>query len=229
MDTNPLPTQDNEGSDSGSFYEEEESPLVYYVIRVTPHGKFNGIDLNIFLSGEPQLFNYVVGRESVPQEHFHIVAGTDASVTLQDIKDIIRAFIVPFWTDPETHKCPRGFGNKQYNAQVSTDYVKAISYAVKMDQYFYDGHSKEFIEECRAKSFEKKKPSDYKSEYINLCKEFQESDMDVREFMIRFVQLKARYGQMVNVQHAHGYALSNLVKRDPATAEDYVENFLYKL
>ena len=46
--------------------------------------------------------------------------------------------------------------------------------------------------------------------------------------MTEYCKLKAKYGQMVIMNQVYGYALSNLVKRDPEQADNYVNNFLSK-
>lgn len=218
-DTTPLPNQDDGDSDNGL--------TSHYVVRITPHEKFSFDQLHEFIQAEPQICRYVIGKEQVPQEHYHLVLTTDISVEIQDVRDIVRAFIVPYWE--QDGKCPKGFGNKQYNLQLSTNVDKAISYVLKeMIEYRYEGWSDEYIELRKAESFTKKKPTEFKSEYRELCTRFQESDMDIRDFMIAFVQLKAKYGQQVVMSHAYGYALSNLIQRDPSSADDLVENYLYK-
>lgn len=218
MDTNPLPTQDLDESDSGI--------VDTYVVRLTPHEKFTFQELHDLLKEEYQISSYVLSRELVPQEHFHLVVEVDSVVSEQDVRDIFRAFLIPYWE--VDHKLPRGFGNKQYNLQVAEDVTKAISYCVKDKDYVFEGYSAIYIQECAAASFSKKKPSDFKTEYRDLCTKFQDSTMDIREFMIQFSQLKAKYGQQVNIPHAYNYALSNLILREPDRAEDFVENFLYK-
>lgn len=227
MDTTPLPNREEDLSDSDSLSTSSLS-LSYYAIRITSHGKFTYDELKAFLEAEPVLCRYVVGRETVPQEHFHIVAGVDDSIQIQDVKDIIRAFICPLW-QTESGSLPRGFGNKQYNCQLSVDVDRAVSYALKLQDYTYVGFSDDYIASRLAESFEKKKPSNFKSEYMVLCTRFQESDMDVREFMTEYCQLKAKYGQQVRMSDAYGYALSNLIMRDPSQAEDFVENYLNKV
>lgn len=219
MDTTPLPSQDDDLSDNGL--------LNTYVVRITSYDKFTFDELYNFILQEPLIYRFVIGRETVPQEHFHLVLTTDISVETQDVKDIIRAFIVPLWQS--NGKLPRGFGNKQYNLQLSEYQDKAISYAVKLAEYRYDGWSDEYIAQRKAESFEKKKPSNFKTEYVSLSKEFQESDMDIREFMIKYIALKAKYAQQVNTIHAYNYALSNLFLREPEQIEEHVENYLYKL
>lgn len=219
--TTPLPNQESDLSDCGL----DEEELVYYVIRITSHGKFTPDQLYKYLTDEYQICKYVVGRETVPQEHYHIVAGVDKSRSELDVRDIVRSFIIPFWQ--EMGKLPRGFGNKQYNLQLSTDVDKAVTYAVKLSEIKYEGFDDDYIEKCKSESFDKKKPVNFKVEYQELCTEFQRSNMDLREFMIKFCNLKAKYGQQVIMSHAYGYALSNSILRDN-NAEDFVENFLYK-
>lgn len=226
MDTNPLPNQDNgdSGSDRSTQVDDE---LIHYVVRVTPHEKFTFEDLREFIYNEPQITRYVISRETVPREHFHLVLSVDNTVVDQDVRDIIKAFLVPYWQS-DAGKLPRGFGNKQYNLQLSTDVDKAISYAVKLGEYVYDGWTDEYIAFAKAESFDKKKPSNFKQEYRQLCDEFKDSEMDIREFMIKFSLLKSKYGQQVRMPDAYSYAISNLFLRDPSQAEVFVENYLYK-
>lgn len=217
--TSPLPTEGDGESDSGI--------LSHYVVRLTSHGKFIMDQLEAFLKEEAEITQYVIGRETVPQEHFHVVLTIDPSFNEQDVRDIIKAFLVPLWAK-EDGKLPRGFGNKQYNLQISEDLDRAVSYAVKLGEYVYDGFTEEYIISRKAESFEKKKPSNFKSEYIDLCDLFYESRMDTREFMVAYISLKAKYGQSVRMSDAYGYALSNLFKREPESIEGFVEDFLYK-
>lgn len=227
-DTTSLPNLDDELSGSEFSFTDELS-LDAYVIRITPHDKFCFGAIENFFKDEPIIHSYVIGRETVPREHFHVVCRVDNTVTEQDVRDIVKGLLVPFWEDEVTHKLPRGFGNKQYNLQKAKDLDLAVSYAVKQHEYCYDGFDPAYIEARRLASFEKKKPSNFKSEYLKLCEEFQDSDMDTRTFMIKYITLKANYGQQVRMQDAYGYANSNLVKRDNDKAEDLVEDFLYKL
>lgn len=220
MDTNPLPSQDDDISDNGI--------VNTYVIRITSHAKFTGEQLNEFLDKEFIFYQYVVGKETVPQEHYHIVVTVDTSITEQDVRDVIKAFIIPFWVLP-TGKLPKGFGNKQYNCQESKDLNAAVSYAVKLGEFYFSGFTQEFIDERKAESFEKKKPSNFKSEYIALVDDFQKSQMDIREFMIGYINLKAKYGQQVVMTHVYGYALSNLCLRDPSFAGEVVNKYLDRI
>lgn len=226
MDTTPLPTQDSDISDSGSVATHDSALLSTYVVRITPCDKFTFQQVVDFLKGNESFYSYVVSRETVPREHFHIVIQTDISVDIEDVRGDIRFFILPFWTD-SSGRAPKGFGNKQYNLQISNDLNAAVSYCVKLGEYEYEGFEEDYILERKAASFDKKKPCNFKSEYRDLSNKFQESDMDIREFMIEFCNLKAKYDQQINMAHVYGYALSNLFKRDK-NSEEFVENYLYK-
>lgn len=221
MDINPLPNQESDTDGDGM--------TVDYFIRLTSHAKFTSEQLIKFLEEECQIVRYVVGRELIPQEHYHISITTDISLEMQDIKDIIRAFIVPLWENPETRKLPLGFGNKQYNCQVTEDADKQLSYILKdkdWDNIWFTGYERDYLELKKAESFPKKKPSDFKAEYQQLCENFKDSEMDVSEFMSKFITLKAKYGQTVSLPIAHSYALSNLIQREPEQAEILVNNYL---
>lgn len=219
MDTTPLPNQEDDPSDNGLTTD--------YIIRITTCNKFSSEQLLEAIKAEHQFYRYVIGRETTPQEHFHIVVSTDIEVEEQAVRDIVKAFLAPYWVT-DTGKFPKGFGNKQYNLQTCNDLDTAVSYAVKMKEKWYEGFTDEYIAERQAHSFQKNKPSDFKSEYLALTTNFSQSDMTLHEFMVNFVTLKAKYGQQVQLHLAYGYALSNLIKRDPTEAENYVESFLYK-
>jgi len=139
----------------------------------------------------------------------------------------VKWFLQPYWTNPVTHRFVRGFGNKQYNCQECKDKDRAVSYAVKLGEFWYEGFTDEYIEQRGAESFEKKKPSTFKLEYIELCSKFQETDMDIKEFMVKYVELKAKFGQQVTLHHAYGYAISNMIQRD-GNAELFVQEYLNK-
>lgn len=232
-----LLNRDLDPSDSDSV--STESSLNHYVIRITPCDKFLTENLHQFLAEEPQLTNYLLAVETVPHLHYHIVVSTDSSVSQQDVRDIIRAFITPFWINPNTGKCPRGFGNKQFSILLPTNPPDcpddpipdhAVSYALKeTKEFYYEGFTEEYIEQCKAKSFPKKKVANFKVEYQQLVTKFHLSTMDMREFMTCYISLKAKYGQSIRTLDAYGYALSNLFLREPNLIENHVEAFLYKV
>lgn len=223
MDINPLPNQESDTDGDGM--------TVDYFIRLTSHAKFTSEQLINFLQNEVEICRYVVGRELIPQEHYHISVTTDVSLEIEDVKGIIRSFIIPFWQNPETFKLPVGFGNKQYNCQVTIEPDKQLSYILKdkdWDNIWFEGYEREYLELKKAESFPKKKPSDFKAEYQELCENFKNSDMDLRQFMVKFITLKAKYGQTVSLPIAHSYALSNLIQREPVQADILVNNYLDK-
>lgn len=226
MDTTPLPTQDRDlsGSDQQSLPPDD---LAHYLVRITPYEKFTFKELQDFLELEALLMRYVVSQELKPQIHYHLVLTTDESVQIQDIKDIVRAFIFPLWQ--KNGKLPLGFGNKQYNCQEAENLDNAISYALKdKKEYIQVGYEQKYIDERIQASFQKNSTKTFTTELQELQKNFQESDMDISEYMTKFIQLKSRYGQMINLQHAYQYALSQLIQRNPEQAQDFVDNYLYK-
>jgi len=241
--TTSLPTEELDSSDSDLTFSEDdslstigevdESSLISYVVRITPCGKFTKEQLYEFIKYEDKICNFVIAHELEPREHYHLVIQVDNQVPDQAVRDIIRAFIVPFWYESakdsqgvEQLKLPRGFGNKQYNLQISEDLDLAVSYAVKdkIDIYF-EGFSKEYINERIEASFKKKSKNTFKIELLELRKT---PGLDIREFMIAFAQLKAKYDQGVRLTDAHSQALSYMIKQDPSSAESFVEDYLYK-
>jgi len=226
MDITPLPIRDSDQSDNDESV--DEGILVHWVVRLTPYDKFTDEQLIKWLDDEFKFTRVIVGKETVPQVHYHLVIQTDISYDEDQIRLAIRCFMDPLWCD-ENGKLPRGYGNKQYNMQSCQDVDKAVSYAVKLGKYWNLGFDDTYVEERKAASFTKNKKKDFQSEYQLLCTKFQTTDMDLREFMISYVQLKASYGQQVVITHAYAYGLSNLIKRDPERATNLVDNFLYKV
>lgn len=228
MDTTPLPNGECDPSDSDSISLSEGSPD-YYVLRITSHGKFDFDILFKEFQDNPEFCQYVIGRETdTGNEHFHAVIGVDSSVDEQRVRDHIKGFLHPFWVTA-TGKMPKGFGNKQYNLQACEDLDKAVSYAVKLDEYRYEGFEEAYILARKGESFTKKKPSTFKLEYQQLLDKFAETNMDIDDFMIEFVLLKSKYFQMVSVADAYKYALSAMVRKDSSIAADLVKDYLRKI
>lgn len=226
--TTSLPTGDGDSSDSGSGSGSgsDGGKLNHYLIRVTPCEKFSFEDFHTYIKEESDIFQYVLSKERTPNEHFHLTCSTE--LNLDDTKGLIRWFLTPYWAGPDG-KIRRGFGNKQYNCQVARDLDKAVNYTVKDKELIvYEGFSDEYIEVRKAESFKKNKPSNFKVEYRQLCDDFQNSDDDVRTFMIKYINLKSKYDQQVSLSNAYGYAVSNIVKRDN-NAEEFVDNYLNRL
>lgn len=238
--TTSSPNDDVESEVSGpsSVYYDENDDVNVYVIRLTPQGKYTLEELKSQLL-DPVFENdlWVLAVEKVPKEHYHIVIETD--LDLEDLRSNIRSFLFTYW--PEGQR-PRGWGNAQYNVQEAHELTpedveiygtrsrKAAAYALKdRGDYLYNLYELEWIQECIELSFSKKSVKTFKTEYQDLCDLFASSHMDVREFMVKYIQLKSKYGQLINVSHAYGYALSNLIRRDPNEADEVVESFLYKI
>lgn len=196
-----------------------------YVIRMTPMERYSVEDLKKYLT-EMDCVSWILSVEELPKMHYHLVIEHEDE--LSDMKLRIRSFLDTYWPPGQRG---RGFGNAQYNCQIAEDKDKSISYLLKDGgAYYFDGYSQEYIDECLSKSFQKKSPSSFKVEYQKLCEQFESTEsMDIDDFMISFINLKAKYGQMVRVHDAYGYALSNLCKRDPTVSQDLVKDFLRKL
>lgn len=220
----PLPNSDSDNSDSGS---DSGSCIVDYVVRVTPCDKFTYEDFCKYIDDCGDICRYVISRETNPKEHFHLVMSVDEGIAFDDARAIIRSYVAEFWY--VLGKLPRGFGNKQYNFQLANDIDKAISYAVKQGDFKYVGYDDEYIKSKKGESFTKPSVSDFKKDHAELCERFQTSDLSVGGYMKEFCLLKAKHGQLVNMQHAYQSALSNLFKREPDAVNSYVNNFLSRV
>lgn len=220
-ETISLPNNDN-----GSEVSDHGEQTITVLIRLTPDGAYTKEDLTKFLNEQLDPSDqWVVGVEVLPQVHYHLVLST--ADLFENIKLLFRTQIHLWYPKPRA----RGFGNKQWNCQqADTPLENCIAYALKDKiEKFWFGFDEAFIKECEEASFPKNSPKTFKIEYLELCEEFQISDMDVRSFMIKYSILKSKYNQQVRMHDAYGYAISNLIRRDPIQAEDLVENYLYKM
>lgn len=216
--TSSLPTQDNDQSDhdQDSVIFEDDGRTAF-VIRLTPDEKYTEDDVLTWLKDKFDF--WVIGTETKPQLHFHIVVST----FLDDIKPLVRDFLYKYWPVRE-----RGWGNKQFNCTFSENEDQGVSYAIKEGKYQFFGYEEDYIKERYEASFKKNSTVSFTTEFALLKKEFGDTDMDTRTFMTKFCLLKAKYNQMVNISHAYQYSLSVLFNRDPSQAESFVENYLYK-
>lgn len=213
---------------------------IKYVLRMTPDNKFHD---NVLIDHLSKHFDkFILAVEVAPKEHFHAVIWTE--MELQDVRDIItEQFLYHYWPVRG-----RGFGNAQYNLQVAKTeeeveedsknkhkeyfkmYDRAVSYCVKdHDIIASEGLSTEYIDKCIDESFAKKDIATFKIQLRKLEIEFKDTpEMGIDYYMIRYIQLKAKYEQAVRLLDAHGHALSALIRRDPKEASDLVEAYLYK-
>lgn len=228
MEISPLPIQDRDISDSDSSCACDD--LNHYVVRITPYAKFTFDDLQQRLDEEPHIFRYIISEEQKPRLHYHLVLTVDETFDIQQVRDVIKAFLTPFWHNPDTHRLPKGFGNKQYNCEATQTIDEAISYALKEGgRYHQVGWDKDYIDTRIKASFKKCDTKTFNSELHELQKQFQENEgMNMTTYMVDFIKLKSRYNQMINMQHAYQYALSQQIQRNPEEAESFVINFLYK-
>lgn len=216
METSPLPNEDSGQSDSGSSVYDEDDFTNVYVVRMTPYDKYTLDELKAYLS-EMDCSSWVLGVESKPQIHYHLVIEHDDD--LNDLKLRIRSFLDKYWPPGQR---ARGFGNKQYNCQICDDKQKAISYAIKERTYEYYGYDPDYIESLLEKSFTKNAPGSFNVELKLLNERFT----DIRQYMIDFMILKAKYGQQVNPQTAWAFANSIAIKHDPDYSRVITDDFL---
>lgn len=204
MMTSSLPTQDGQ-SDDGQTEDNDA-----YIVRLTPFGRYSFEEAMDILDND-LIVSWVMSQELNPQEHFHIVVKAKTKTPKDKIKKIFKDFVYSFW--PER---ARGFGNAQYNFQVSLDEKKAISYALKeQKKYEFSNYTEEFINERLDDSF--LKTQNYKAEYTVLCKEFI-TGMDDTTFKQKLILLRAKYGLKISLNDINAYLLSNKVSRNPEYA-----------
>lgn len=206
------------GSDMDNSSEISEKDT--YVLRLTPLEKYSRQEAIGWLNAKFQ--KWFISTEGTPQLHFHVVFETEDLE--EDVRKIVKDFVYNYWPAPR----PRGFGNKQYNLQLSETPDLAIRYAAKHRDYEYYGYSDDYITEQVNLSFLKSK-EDFQSDLIKLKLEFHNTPMTSREFMIRLNWLSSKYGRNVNIATVYQTALSVLIAREPEQSAVAVDNFLDRL
>lgn len=229
----PIPEVIDSDYDTDSGLESLDGELIYYALRVTPKGKYSYDTFKAWLQAEYDMVaRFVIACEKAgtDKEHFHIVFGSDSERYKddKDVRSIITTWLYQYFGNPATGKFVKGFGNAQYNLSLVEDLDKIVSYTVKdHTDVYYEGFDPEYIKERLEKSYSKKSPDDFKSEYRNYLQEFHTNkSLTKRDFMIRFCQLKAKYGHTVLLSQAEAYARSALIRRDNYMAADMVDNYL---
>lgn len=209
-----LPNRDSGDSDG-------VVPPVTCLVRLTPYEAFTYEQLHKFVSD--YFPKWIIARETTSKGvfHYHVVVETDDD----DPKHLFQTQIHIWWPVR-----PRGFGNKQWNFQFADDEHLGVTYALKYKDYTFGGYDAEYIKSREEESFTKSTRSSFQDDFQLLRNKFQEDEsMTLKSFIVEFVQLKAKHGQMVNLSQAHQYGLSELVRRDPLQAEGLVAGFMTKL
>ena len=205
-----------------------------YQLRLTPYGRYT-LDSAIDYF-DPLIDDWVVTVESSKKgkEHFHFLLYSDSLNVKEDVAELVSVFLHRYWTSAERK---RGYGNKQYNLQVTTDAEQALTYILKDGGILRSTpiFTTDLLSTYRVKSFPKFSKDEFQIEFEQLKKNFKErlpgaeGGTSLEYFMIEFVKLKAKYRQPIKLSYIYEVGLANYLHRNPEESKRVVRDYLDKL
>lgn len=216
------PTEDSDLSDEdqNSQFDTTEN-ICCCRISLEEHMTFE--DVAEFLKDTFQ--KYSLHEEVKPKKHCHFIIVDQH--TVEEVKLCVQSFVYNYWT-PTKRK--RGFGN-QYYCKVNRkplEYYLTYSSKDKL-RHEYAGFTAEFIQECKDASYPKVNPHTFKSDLIELEKEFKSREMSCIEYMTRYNFLKAKNNQNCRVVDSYSSFISaDIRKNGMVRAQEWSIQFLAK-
>ena len=193
--------------------------LTWYVLRLTPLDAYEVGAVQKMLQNVIYSEHYIVATElSVKMKlHYHIVFTCD--LVIEKTRGLIKDWLSQMFPGP----WKKEDGNKRYNLDVSTNYIQAFKYLLKMKGVQYicsDNINPEFIADCKKKSFEKYSKEAFTIQFEKLKSDFREDIIDYRQLRVKIIQLKGLYSQPICLRRIDEIVLSCRINKDPSLAED---------
>lgn len=198
-----------------------EVESTFYVLRLTPMGKYTEKDAVNFLRtlGE----SYILSKEvsSKDKEHYHIVLST--MFYEEELREKIRVFLRTVFTEPPR----RGDANKQYNLQECLDSDMAVAYLLKDGGEIFLGMNinDDAVNMRRKLSYKKFSKAEFAKELEDIKKLFKEKKYTLQQMMVEVVKLKAKYRQPININYIHQLCLGFYIHVNPGYADEIVQNY----
>lgn len=188
-----------------------------YALRLTPYPQTQAKD--DFVRGRIPEFieavggdNYLLGRETSKNIHYHIVFSAPEELTSKGIKDTL----YQFFDVPNDKK-----GNATYSMEEVRDFDKACQYATKDGDIECTEEWSDIMES--AYSHSKKKPQSYKSALEDLYLLFEDGGLNDRSLWIKLAQLRAEWKLPVNLRQLDELVLSAKIRKNPDLAREIWE------
>lgn len=188
---------------------------VWWALRLTDDGSV--LDMDKTQQITTKYDKWIISEEGDGDHtrlHHHIIISTK-----QDIKrDTIRQHIKEVY--------PTLKGNKSIYIQPCKDKKQLTKYTLKEGQYKYNGFSKDFIknmERCASpKTDLKKNIQDIEDQYIL-------GQLDDKEFLSKYIQLKALHDQPLYLNHIQAYMTKQMTKKNPGLSNLIADTILFRI
>lgn len=156
--------------------------------------------------------NYLLGRETAINIHYHIVFESPIELTSRLIKD--RLYLI--FDVPDDKR-----GNPTFSMEEVRDFARACQYATKDGDIECTEDWKDIMEDAFAKS--KKKPQSYKSALEELFLLFNDGQVNERTLWINMVKLRAEWKLPINLRQIDELVLSAKIRKNPQLATEIWE------
>lgn len=189
-----------------------DETLKWRVIRINkPEGvkKFSE-KITLWLL-EKEIPQWVVGKETVPHEHYHIVIGSTTDWYGSQNKILKKEVKEYFKVD----------GSSFSTSSVRNTVRKTILYSIKDLEYNYNGFDDKYIKKLEKQTttkFEKKK---FGKEIQENEDRFYDETISEDQFMRNYLDIKDKYGQTPNPQGEAKYVVKHLKKKNAEYARMY--------
>jgi len=197
----------------------------WYALRMTPLGKYTGIELREFIQTITDTFVFTKEMSKKDKEHYHCVINTELDD--EELREKIRTFLKSKFKDPPK----RGDANKQYNLSECVDEETSVVYILKDGgEFISNNFDVEGLNKLRSKSYVKPDTKEFTERLNEIKDKVRQGEIrKLGDIMEAIVKLKALYRQPVNMNYIYQISLSLYLNVNPEEAEAYVQNFLSRL
>jgi len=203
----------------------EEIPLNIYMLRMSPLDRYTLETCKEWLASFTD--NWILGVESSKKDKEHYHCTLYVPMEEQELRDIINKFLSIQFPEPPK----RGDANKRYNLACVSEPEKAAQYSIKENNEHYGKNiNPKYIEDIKKKAFAKFDKGTIAKELEALKAEFKiNNKITIADFMIKFVDIKAKYRQPISLTYIHQLATSCECNRNPDYSTQIVSEFLSKI
>lgn len=158
---------------------------------------------------------YVLGIETVPKLHYHMVVGSDTSDPFGKQNNKLKT------------KIKKLFNLTGTKGQFSTSHVrttlrKSITYSIKDCTYFYKGLKDEYIKACSLQSTTKFKRKEFSDKIQKLEDSYYDGTIDLDQFNKQYRYIKIiEYGQTPNPVLESKYIAKHYMKKNKDSFNTY--------
>lgn len=161
----------------------------------------------------------VIGHETVPHNHFHIVIGCYRDI--YGVQNNILKRIIK-----EQFKVE---GSEFSVSSVRSTVRKTIMYTIKDCDYVQEGFDEEWIRNVQIQSSKKFKRKEFATEMENNENKYYEGKITESQFRENYLKIKDSYNQKANMNAEMKYLITHMKRKDPTVREQYNRELQYKI